>query len=58
MTPHDLDFLSGGDGYLIDPKFIGHNQGKIIILDEFDNNCDNDSKIINELDEVTDIRLN
>lgn len=34
MTPHDLDFLSGGDGYLIDPKFISHDEGKIIILDK------------------------
>lgn len=51
MTPQDLDFLSGGDGYLIDSKFIEHDNGKIIIKDEY---CDY-SQII---DEVTDIRLN
>ena len=51
MTPHDLDFLSGGDGYLIDPKFISHEEGKLIVKDEY---CDY-SQV---LDEVTDIRLN
>ena len=52
MTPHDLDFLSGGDGYLIESKFIDHDNGKIIVNDEY---CDYSSHII---DEVTDIRIN
>ena len=51
MTPQDLDFLSGGDGYLIDTKFIAHDKGKVIIKD----NCCDYSQII---DEVTDIRPN
>ena len=51
MTPHDLDFLSGGDGYHIESKFIAHENGKLIIKDDY---CDY-SQII---DEVTDIRLN